>query len=545
MVLPHDLQKVLESFPHALVVGGSVRDFLLGHTPKDFDLEVQHLSEAEVVEKLAPHGTVEKVGASFGVFKLTTLEKNTYDFSLPRLDNKTGAGHKNFSIQINPDLPFSISAARRDLTINALAWDPHKKILLDPFGGKNDLENQCLRHINLQFGEDPLRPLRLLQLSSRLGFRIHPETLSICQRLKKNFHLGLLPKERIEEEFLKFLLKGQHHRLALQEFEKTGWLSFFPEIQALHQLPQDPLHHPEGDVLTHTGLCLEALHHLPAYQKLPEKEKKILAFATLCHDLGKSNTTRTCYNTQIGRHTITSHNHQTTGVALTRQLLNALNQSPHTIEKVSLLVAHHMDHVWTKPTPTHVAHLAAQLSPKNPHTPHPTITQTLHHLAILVEADHHGRSPKPKKMPEKMEKILKIAQTLPCLHHPLANPLQGKDLINLGFAPGKPVSDLLFCCYQETLQNPLLKKEDLIKKLQEPEKLLKKHHRCPKCLLTSQELLTLGIPPGPPLGQTIAQLIRLQIHGKLLTKEDAKKITKSLSKKTKKLTENLSDPSFL
>lgn len=530
MVLPKDLQKVLESFPHVLVVGGSVRDFLLGQCPKDFDLEVQQLSEDTVLQKLSPHGRVEKVGASFGVFKLTTPEKNTYDFSLPRFDSKTGDGHKSFSVQIEPHLPFHRSAARRDLTINALAWDPHNQTLLDPFGGQEDLKKKCLRHINSQFGEDPLRPLRLLQLSARLGFHIHPQTSSLCQSLKKNFHLELLPKERIEEEFLKFLLKGQHHRLALKEFEKTGWLAFFPEIQALHNLPQDPSHHPEGDVLTHTGLCLEALQNLPSYQSLPEKEKKILSLATLCHDLGKSNTTQTTYNPKLNRTTITSHNHQITGVALTKQLLKTLNQSEHTIEKVNLLVEHHMDHIWTKPIPTHVAQLASQLSPRNPHTPQPTVTQTLLNLSILVEADHHGRHPKPKKMPENMKIILEVAQTLDCLHKPLPNPIQGKDLLELGFPPGRLLSDLLVSCYQTTLQNPSLQKQDLIKKLQEPEKLLKAHQRCPKCLLTSQELLEQGIPPGPPLGQTIARLLRLQISGKLLTKEAAQKTAKLIAK---------------
>jgi tRNA nucleotidyltransferase (CCA-adding enzyme) len=524
MILPQDLQSILENFPEPILVGGAVRDHMLGLPPKDFDVEVHQTPPEKLQEILARFGEVETVGAAFGVIKLTTPQKNTYDFSSPRIDNKTGHSHKDFKITTNPDIPFHLSSSRRDLTINALGWNPHTKTLLDPFGGLEDLKNKTLRHINPQFGEDPLRPLRLLQFSARFGFNIHPTTIKICQNLKSSFSLNLLPKERVEKEFLKFLLEGKHHRLALKEFQKTGWLSFFPELENLHNLSQDPVHHPEGDVLTHTGLCLEALIHAPKYQNLETSQKKILAFATLCHDLGKSTTTQTQYNPTLGRVTVSSHNHQIEGLQPTKSLLEKLNQNEKTIEQVSLLVLHHMDHIWTTNTPASVAQLAAKLSPKNPHAINPTLSQSLKNLSILVEADYGGRHPKPPQLPEKMKELINTASQIGCLHAPLTNPIQGDDLIKIGFHPNKIFSDLLIGTYQTLLKNPTLTKTDLLTELKtQPEKILKSIGACPKPLINSQSLLNLGVPPGPKLGKTINHLLKLQIQGKVHTREDALK----------------------
>jgi len=310
----------------------------------------------------------------------------------------------------------------------------------------------------------------------------------------------MLPAERIEAEFMKFLLKGKFHRLALKEFQKTGWLDLFPEIASLHNLPQDPEHHPEGDVLTHTGLCLEALRLIPDYQSSSPLSKKILSLATLCHDLGKSTTTTHVFDEKLQRTKIMSPNHQIEGLIPTASLLKKLNQPPKTIQNVCLLVKHHMDHIWTDPSPSNVAALAAKLSPTNPHAPSPTLCQSISTLAILVEADLSGREPNPKGLPNKMKVLAEKAAELGCLNSPLKNPITGSDLIQNGFTPGKIFDSILKALYLEVIDRPSLSQSEALNILKAPEALLKKSGECPPPLLNAKTLMAMGVPPNASLG---------------------------------------------
>ena len=166
--LPEELVRILRLTPalqHSFLVGGCVRDWLLGLPNKDFDLEVFGVTYEQLVEALGPWGRTDLVGRSFGVVKLTTPGGHTFDFTVPRRDSKTAAGHKGFVITFEPDLTLKEAAARRDFTINSLMYDPRGGEVLDFFGGVSDLRNRLLRHTSAAFGEDPLRVLRGMQFA--------------------------------------------------------------------------------------------------------------------------------------------------------------------------------------------------------------------------------------------------------------------------------------------------------------------------------------------------------------------------------------------
>src|SRR5882672_11851056 len=163
MKLPAPLLAALSALRSASgqprLVGGCVRDWLLGLEPKDFDVEVYHLDYETLGRVLAPFGPTDFVGRSFGVLKVR-LEGMEYDFSLPRRESKTGAGHRGFAVAPDPTLTESEAAARRDFTVNAIAYDPVEDRILDFHHGTDDLKKKILRHTGPAFIEDPLRVLR-------------------------------------------------------------------------------------------------------------------------------------------------------------------------------------------------------------------------------------------------------------------------------------------------------------------------------------------------------------------------------------------------
>src|SRR5471030_3515661 len=174
MQLPEELRAVLDAVRRVgrpRLVGGCVRDWLLGLEPKDFDIEVPGVDFETLHRALAPFGATDVVGRSFGVIKVRSRASgDEYDFSLPRRESKTGAGHRGFAVQPDPSLSDADAAARRDFTVNAIACDPFTGELIDPFNGQRDLANRVLRHTGPSFGEDPLWVLRAFQLAARLDF---------------------------------------------------------------------------------------------------------------------------------------------------------------------------------------------------------------------------------------------------------------------------------------------------------------------------------------------------------------------------------------
>ena len=178
----------------ALVVGGWVRDHLLGVRSKDVDIEVHGLDVERIESILAGFGNVHAVGRAFGVFRVGGID---VDFSLPRRDSKRGPGHRGFDVTPDPSLDFAQAARRRDLTVNSIGIDPLTGEVLDPHGGRRDLERRVLRATDPErFPEDPLRGLRVAQLAARLEMAPDEELLGLCRSLD----LSELSGERVFDE---------------------------------------------------------------------------------------------------------------------------------------------------------------------------------------------------------------------------------------------------------------------------------------------------------------------------------------------------------
>ncbi len=230
-----DLQK---QHAKVIVVGGSVRDYFLGLPIKDYDLEVYGLNRVETLEKvLAKYGKVKLVGKSFGVLKFV-YEGEEYDFAFPRTERKTGSGHRGFDITVDGTMDFQSAARRRDFTINAMGYDIAEKRFLDPFGGRKDLEEKILRHIDDNtFTEDPLRLYRGVQFCARFGLSMHASTKMLCRKMVEEGMLEELPKERIFDEIKKLLLQAKRPSVGFVLIKELGALRYFPVLYTLHETP--------------------------------------------------------------------------------------------------------------------------------------------------------------------------------------------------------------------------------------------------------------------------------------------------------------------
>lgn len=216
----------------ALLVGGYVRDELLGRNPKDADIEVYGLPAPELRATLETLGRVDCVGESFRVYKLVWHERkirHELDVSLPRRDRKIGAGHRGFEVEGDPFASVEDAARRRDFTLNAILRDPLSGEILDPFGGREDLANRVLRAVDFaHFGEDSLRVLRAMQFAGRFGLSIDAATAMLC----RNTPLDDLPAERVWGEWEKWLLKSPKPSLGLRAGSEIGvFARLFPYIQ--------------------------------------------------------------------------------------------------------------------------------------------------------------------------------------------------------------------------------------------------------------------------------------------------------------------------
>ncbi|WP_345988484.1 hypothetical protein WCX18_00040 [Sulfurimonas sp. HSL1-2] len=217
-----------------VLVGGYVRDALLGLPGKDIDIECFGAGSLEaLIPLLTPLGSVNSVGKSFGVLKLS-LGGYDLDLSLPRTETKTGPGHTGFAVKTFETFDFKTAAKRRDFTVNAIGYDPIAHQLLDPYRGETDLETRTLRCVNeTTFVEDPLRLLRAVQFSARFHLEPDAQLLALSQKMMDAGALAELPKERIFEEFKKLLLKSQTPSVGFEMMIRMQIIPFFPELAAL------------------------------------------------------------------------------------------------------------------------------------------------------------------------------------------------------------------------------------------------------------------------------------------------------------------------
>lgn len=437
--MPDELTRLLRTVPalaQAYLVGGCVRDAMLGLPQKDYDLEVYGVGYEVLARALAAHGRVDLVGKSFGVIKFTGADGAQWDFSLPRRDSKQAAGHKGFQVECDPAISPREAASRRDFTINALMFDPRTSTCLDFFGGCADLEQRVLRHTSDAFSEDPLRVLRGMQFAARFDLTPAPETVELCRAIAPTF--PELAVERVGLEWFKWAARSQRPSAGLRFLQATDWLRHFPEIAALVSTPQDPEWHPEGDVFTHTGHCCDALVELPEWRAADETTRQVLMFAMLAHDFAKPQTTHTAE--RAGRMRIVSPGHEEQGGPLAETFLTRLAAPNEIKERVVPLVQHHLAHLQTL-SDRSVRRLANALQPA-----------TIAELCLVMTADHCGRPPKPKIVPEGVIALQAKAEALRLREAAPKPLLQGRHLIANGLVPGKEFGAVLAAAFEAQLE---------------------------------------------------------------------------------------------
>ena len=450
--LPPGLARLLAALRAAggrpYVVGGAVRDKILGFPVKDFDVEVFGLPADRLEPVLAAHGRVDAVGQAFRVYKLSGVEgvDGALDVALPRRDSKTGPGHRGIAVEGDPALPVREAARRRDFTMNAMLLDAATGEVLDPWDGRRDLEARRLRAVDAQtFGEDPLRALRAVQFAARYELDVDETTAALCAAMP----LAELPADRVFGEIEKLLLKARRPSLGLALLKAWGMLpTVAPELSPLEATPQDPGWHPEGDVWTHTLQVVDAAADLRDELGDDRPRQLALMLGALCHDLGKPSTTRF----EDGR--IRSLGHEEAGLPPTRALLDRWNV--HTLlgyevrEQVLALVAHHL-----KPGQLYderdrvgdgaILRLARKCEPDL--------------LYRVAKADCLGRRPGVFE-PVAMEWFRARVRQLDVAVRPPEPILKGRDLVALGVAPGPEIGRILRAVYERQLDGAVTTLED-------------------------------------------------------------------------------------
>lgn len=307
------------------LVGGAVRDQLLGLPVKDRDWIVVGTDPATLLSL-----GYQQVGKDFPVF---LNPKTKEEYALARTERKSSAGYTGFICNFSPTITLEQDLIRRDLTINAMAQSEDGEII-DPYGGKQDLENRILRHISPAFSEDPLRVLRVARFAARyhsLGFKIASETLALMTELALSGELQHLTTERIWLETEK-ALNEKNPEIYFETLHKTGALSvLFSEIDALHGVPNPVKHHPEVDSFIHTMLVLKQAVNLT--ENNPILNKSEVRFAAICHDLGKALTPQNILPHHYG--------HEQAGIKPTRSLCKRLKVPSYFQELAELTCEFH------------------------------------------------------------------------------------------------------------------------------------------------------------------------------------------------------------
>ena len=404
------------------VVGGAVRDMVLGRPVVDIDIEVVAPALADLERcyaDMVPRGAV---GSDRQVIRIRTA-MHTVD------------------ITVATDADVHTAAEGRDLTINALAILPDGT-LVDPHGGLADLRQGVLRHIGTAFADDPLRVLRLMRFAGQLNFRVAPETLA--HALTVVDRITQIPIERIWHEWRLFAL-APHPWAGLMVLYATGWLRHYPMLAALMGCAQDFVHHPEGDVWIHTLYVCEGA--VARRGDLDSEKVLILSLAAICHDLGKPTTSYV----ENGR--IHCPTHAAAGVPFTVDFLRLIGAPDKYVAPVCALVREHMAANDGPPSPRFVRRLAHRLAPAD-----------MDLWARLVAADSSGRPPLPFKEPG--APFILLAAALGAIQQPVAPLLNGNDVLALGIAAGPRVKELLRIAYDAQLDGVYETRADALQWMQ-------------------------------------------------------------------------------
>src|SRR3990167_773094 len=443
-----ELSEIIEAIHYAggyaFLVGGAVRDLLLGKETKDLDIEVHGLTLEQLAQVLEQFGYINYVGKAYGVLR---LEKLDIDWSVPRKDR---SGRKP-QVEIDPEMPLEQAFKRRDLTINAMGIDLHTFKLVDPFKGVKDLEHHILRPTDPTFFiEDPLRLFRVMQFVSRFDSEPTEELNDICKKM----YISDVSRERIEQEFFKMLLKSKHPSRGIRWLAKIGRLKeILPELYQTIGVVQNPDWHPEGDVFEHT---MQALDQSVLLEYDSEEDRLTVMLAVLCHDLGKVTTTK--YVDGKWR----SIGHAVAGVPLATSLLKRILGKKELIKTICKLVKYHMEpsiFIASEAEPGAYKRLASKLAPDT-------------NIAQLVKvniADKRGRKGAKKDELAKSffeeSEFITIAKRLGVYYKPEQPVLRGEDIIDL-VEPGPKMGELLERAYQWQIEHRIIDKERLRRYIQ-------------------------------------------------------------------------------
>ncbi len=399
----------------AYLVGGYVRDYLLGVSSNDIDMEVFDLSRKEVHKVLSKYGKVKEVG-------------KTNVLSL----------FNNIEVAIaTEDTPQEQAFLKRDLTINAIYFDPLDRVFVDTHGGMKDIRSKRLRAVSGNFTNDPLRTLRVARFMSRYGFTPYSHLGGFATNTAEEYFT--IPVENIWEEWKKIML-GDNPVTALEWLFSTEWAKFYPDLEVLKTIMQDANHHPEGNVWEHTMYALDYAVRTTkelVYSSDTEDHALIVRFATLLHDVGKVSTTEVL---EDGR--ITSYGHDIAGVEPAERFLRSINAPDWLISKVLPLVREHMFTVHCKDiTLRTVRRLSRRLEPA-----------TIWEWYDVTTADKVGRPGREDRYSNELaSEVYQIANMNDFIINPIKPVVMGRHLIEIGYAPGKEMGDILKVLFEAQL----------------------------------------------------------------------------------------------
>ena len=471
-------QKVHDLGGRTFYVGGYVRDELIGKSNKDIDIEIHGVTLEQLQGILQELGKLDerKVGDNFGIFALKGYD---VDIALPRAEKPSeGGGHKDFIIDVDPFIGYENAARRRDFTINALMKDVLTGEVLDYFGGIEDLKKGVIRHVDANtFVDDPLRVLRAAQFASRFDFKIADDTANLSSQVS----LDKLSQERIAGELSKALLKADKPSVFFDELRRVNQLDlWFPEVKALIDVPQDPEHHPEGDVYTHIMLVVDEA------AKNRDKVENSLYFmvSALCHDFGKATTTEFDEERQKWK----SWQHHEAGVPLASQFVNRVFRETKMREYVTEMTRYHM-----KPF--------MMYNEKSSQYKWMTFFDELRHpdeLLLLSTCDSNGRlyikdhSDREEYLSEKLNDYRELMKQ---------PEIMGRDLLDMGYKPGPDFSKMIEFTHKNHLKG--ISKEDSIERMIAafgPSDKLKELRAND---VTGADLIKLGYKPGPKFAEML------------------------------------------
>ena len=395
---------LIDSGARPILVGGYVRDFFLKQESKDIDIEVYDIPSLDKLKKsLCQLGPVHDVGKSFGVLKIN-IDGFDFDISLPRTEQKIAKGHKGFDVKTDPCLDFKTAASRRDFSMNAIGYDVKTQSFLDPFNGQEDIQNKIIRHVSdKSFAEDPLRILRAVQFSARFNFKLHTNTLTLCQNMVKKDMLAELPKERVFEEYKKLLLKANKPSVGFYLLDKMNAL--FPEIKTLSENSFDQ-----------TMSCLDAMVTLITKDT---KTNLLLMLSSLCYKLKN-----------------------------TDDFFNRLSNEKNLIDKVTSLTKSYRipsKFYENKAEDSAILKLSTKVNIEN--------------LILLSHADYIASNQNTKKYPAG-EWLRLRAIKLEVLNEEPKALIQGRDLIKRGLNSGKEFKNILNDAYEAQLNRKFTSYDD-------------------------------------------------------------------------------------